>query len=115
MIKPRIERLEGFDELKKIHEGYVPPDGCVAFVAREGEEIVGRIFIMAPAHVEGPWIREDRRGGLLLNQLVAAVTGEAKSCGHSKIFAYAASDQLADYLQRLGFQKMPLTVWEKEL
>jgi N-acetylglutamate synthase-like GNAT family acetyltransferase len=109
-------RPEEYPQLKSIHEGFCPDAATsVALVAKQDGEIVGRIFLLAPTHVEGPWIREDLRGGLILNQLVATAEREAKSRGISKVFAYAADDKLAGYIARLGYQKEPYTVWTKEI
>jgi GNAT superfamily N-acetyltransferase len=104
-----------FAELGKVHEGYIPPDGSAAIVAREGGEIIGRVFLMAPVHVEGPWVKEDRRGRTLGYRLMDAAAQKAKKCGVKKLFAYAADEILANYLARLDYQREPFTVWTKEL
>lgn len=112
-----IEELDPaeFQSLSEVYEGFVPPSGSVAIVARHRGEIAGRVFIMSPAHVEGPWVRDDLRGSLIGKRLMDAVERKAKERGATKLFAYAASDQLANYLLRLGYKHVPYTVWEKEL
>ena len=104
-----------FDVLRTVHEGFVPPDGSAAIVARDGGEIVGRVFLMAPVHVEGPWVKEDLRGHTLGYRLMEAAAQKAKECGVSKLFAYAADATLANYLGRLGYKQEPFTVWTKEI
>jgi GNAT superfamily N-acetyltransferase len=109
-------RPEEYPQLKAIHEGFCPdPATSVTLVAKQKEEIVGRVFLLAPAHVEGPWVREDLRGGLIGHRLMESAEREAKSRGISKVFAYAADDTLANYLDRMGYQKQPFTVWAKEI
>ena len=105
-----------FADLERIHEGFVPPAGSIAIVARDDDgEICGRVFLMQPTHVEGPWVREDRRGRTLGKRLMNAVARTAKDCGVKKLFAYAADETLANYLERLGYTQEPFTVWTKDL
>jgi predicted N-acetyltransferase YhbS len=107
-------RPEEYPQLKSIHEGFCPDASTsITLVAKQGEEIVGRVFLLAPAHVEGPWVREELRGGIIGHQLMVSAEREAKSRGISKLFAYAADDKLAGYLARMGYQKEPFTVWTK--
>lgn len=84
-------------------------------IAKQGSEIVGRVFLMQPTHVEGPWVREDLRGGLVGARLMKEIVEEAKKCGISKVFAYATDEQLEDYLMRLGYTREPWSVWTKEV
>lgn len=109
-------RSDEFGRLKSIHDGFCPDfRSSIAIVAREQGEIVGRIFVLAPLHVEGPWIREDKRGSGLAARLIKRAEEEAQASGVVKVFAYAVSDEISDYLQRLGYSKEPWTVWSKEL
>lgn len=39
---------------------------------------------------------------------------EAEKIGLTKILAYAETDEIADYLSRLGYKQRKVTVWEKE-
>ena len=112
-----IEELpfEQYDSLAGVHEGFIPPKGSVALVARQGDAIVGRVFLMAPVHLEGPWAREDFRNRMLGYRLMKAAAEKAKECGVKKLFAYAENEQLANYLSRLGYKQEPYTVWTKEL
>lgn len=117
-VLTRIHRLrpEEYPQLRLVHEGFCPdPSISVALVAKRDEEIVGRVFLMAPAHVEGPWVREDLRGGIIGHRLMDSAELEAKSRGISKLFAYAADETMADYLSRLGYRKEPYTVWTKAI
>lgn len=113
-----ISRLEAseFYLLAGVYDKVAPdPDCSIALLARDGDEIVGRVFLVTPTHVEGPWVREDHRGSPLAKRLMQHAAEAAKSCGIRTLFAYAATDQLADYLSRLGYKKEPYTVWSKGL
>lgn len=109
-------KAEEYPQLASVNDGYTPdPKISIAIVAREGKEIQGRVFIVCPAHIEGPWVTESKRGSLLGKCLMARAEAEAKKGGVTKLFAYGASEQLEDYLSRLGYERQPLSVWAKEL
>jgi hypothetical protein len=113
-----LRRLEPaqFNVLKGIHEGFCPDSRTsIAIVAEDSSELVGRIFLMSPAHLEGPWVREDLRGSMLLKRLVDRAEEEALEAGVTNLFAYSNSEQLADYLKRLGYEDTGMTVWSKNL
>lgn len=113
-----IERLkvEEFNLLASVDDGYTPdPCRSVAVVARNEAGIIGRIFLMAPTHVEGIFIEKAWRKGAVMKQLVEAIELEAKCEGVKKLLVYAIDEEMADYIQRLGYEKLPFTVWEKPL
>lgn len=113
-----IEKLdpEDFKELANIGDGFTPnPETSVAIVARSGGKIIGRIFLLAPVHVEGPLVLDEYRGSTLLKRLVDRAESEAKDAGVTTLFAYGASEKLEEYLDRLGYTKRNLTVWSKEI
>jgi GNAT superfamily N-acetyltransferase len=105
-----------FSRLESFHDGAKPdPASSIAVVAQDGNEIIGRIFLVAPAHIEGPYIEEAHRGGTIAKRLVSVAATEARKCGITKLMAYGFSPELEDYLERLGFKKQPVTVWAKEI
>ena len=113
-----VERLaaDDYPALKNVSDGFVPdPANSIAIVAKDSGEIVGRIFIVAPAHIEGPWIAPAKRGGMLLVHLISRAEREARKAGIKKLMAYGTSPQTEDYLKRLGFGQLPLTVWAKDI
>jgi len=114
----RIEKLtpEAYGLLKTVHEGFCPdPRTSIALVAKDGEEIVGRVFLVAPVHAEGPWVRDDRRGGMIGKWLMDWAEQEAKMAGCKHLFAYGDNEELEGYLVRLGYEKQNLTVYKKAL
>lgn len=113
-----IEHLKAdqYGELAGVADGFVPdPKSSVALVARNDHEIVGRVFLLTPAHLEGPWVRPDLRGTTMGKRLIDAAEEVAKRCGVRKMFAYGASEDLENYLMRLGYKREPFTVWTKEI
>jgi predicted N-acetyltransferase YhbS len=114
----KIEKLEACDYpiLATVHDGLVPdPKTTIAMIAREGDNVIGRVFLMAPVHVEGPWVDESKRGSTLGKRLMDAAEKEAKAIGIKTLMAYGADSVLENYLERLGYRNMNLSVWAKEL
>lgn len=113
-----IQKLEAKDYvvLAGIFDGFQPDaKTSITLLARDGQDVVGRIFLLAPTHIEGPWIRPDWRYGTLAKRLVASAETEARKCGITTLFAYGMDKEIEGYLQRLGFSQKPMTVWSKEL
>jgi hypothetical protein len=114
---PKIVRIdaERFPILKKIHDGFCPdPKHAVALLAMDEGKPVGRIFLVAPTHVEGPWIAPAWRSTTLGWRLMRAIAWQAEQLGVKKMFAYGTAET-EDYLERLGYKKQPYTVWTKEI
>lgn len=113
-----IQKLsaKNYSVLAGVADGFQPdPNTSVALLAAVDNEIVGRIFLLAPTHIEGPWIRADHRNGILAKRLVDSAAKEAKECGITKLFAYGVDETIECYLERLGFEKLRMTVWSKEI
>jgi N-acetylglutamate synthase-like GNAT family acetyltransferase len=111
----RLEPSE-FPLLENVAEGFVPdPNRSIAIVARNELKIIGRIFLVAPAHVECVFVEKAWRNGPVFKQLVDAIELEAKSEGIKKVHAYAVNGEMEDYILRCGYHKLPWSVLEKEL
>lgn len=116
MIQVRELEKSEYGKLAHVAEGYIPPaDYSIVMVAEDEGEIVGRIFLISPVHIEGPWIRNDKRCGLILTRLIEAAERQGRKVGVKTIFAYAVSEEIEGGLVRLGFAKRELTVWSKEI
>lgn len=116
MIEIRRLHPSEFDLLKGYADGFCPDaEKSVALVAENDTHIIGRIFLMAPVHIEGPHVDRAWRGGTVFKRLVDAIEIEARAEGISKVFCFAKDDQMADYIERLGYKPSQLTVYEKVL
>lgn len=105
-----------FGLLGTIEDGYIPdPRNSIALVAMIEGQIVGRMLLIAPAHIEGTWVKEGHRNGRVGLKLLSEMEKRARNCGLSKMFAYAASPEIESYLERLGYSRVPATVWSKDL
>jgi hypothetical protein len=106
-----------FDLLKGVDDGFMPdPARSIALVAQNTTRILGRLFLMAPSHVEGIWLDPDWRGSNLFRDMMNAMELEARSEGISKLFAYSTRPEICHYLERrCDYAKLPWTVLAKEL
>lgn len=104
-------------QLNKIGDGYTPdPARSVAIVAvGDSGDIIGRIFLVAPVHLEGLFIDQTFRNKTLLYQLVNRAEEEAKELGLKRLLAFGATPEMSDYIERLGYTYTPMTVWFKDL
>ena len=113
-----VERLpkQEFGSLRKIEEGFVPnADESIVVVAKDGEKIVGRMFLISVAHVEGTWIDAEARNGTIAARMMREMEKQAAGAGLRTIFAYAEDEKVGEYIERLGYSKVPLAVFRKEL
>ena len=114
-MKLRVLEENEYGVLKSFGDRFFPPEQSVVVIAEDDREIVGRVMLLAPAHMEGPYIIPKFRGSGLLFRLERRIVNEAKNLGASRILAYAANEQIESYLARLGYERLPMTVWIKEI
>lgn len=113
-----IERLpsEEFDSLLSIEEGYVPdPQRSIAVVAKHDGEIIGRMMLIAVAHVEAAWINERFRSGSILERMTKEIEDQARAAGIKTVFAYSETHEMDGYIERLGYARSALRVFRKEI
>jgi hypothetical protein len=116
MIEIRRLHPSEFDLLKTFSDGFMPPpDSSVAVVVENAGRIIGRIFLVSPVHVEAPFVERPWRNGPVFKRLVDAIEIEARAEGVKSLLAFAADEQMAGYIERLGYTKMPLTVYGKDI
>ena len=114
----KIRKIEDgeYDLLLKVQEGFRPdPKGSIALLAFDGKEIVGRMLLVSPPHVEGTWVKEEFRRGFTGMKLWLMMEEEARKIGLKAIFSYADNPIVEMYLKRLGNKQLPVSVWVKEL
>lgn len=113
-----IRRLEPneWGVLDRFPDGFKPdPGNSIAVVAlnKDGKP-VGRMTLVVMPHLEGTYIDLDERGGFLGYRLQKAIEKEARNLGVKKYFAYCEPEH-GQYLERLGYKKLNLEVWEKDV
>jgi N-acetylglutamate synthase-like GNAT family acetyltransferase len=89
-------------------------DKCLGVAAVEDGKLLGCAFLVALPHIEGIWVREDKRGSPLANQMMEHLKDRARDIGIDRIFAYAFNEKIADYLGRIGYHFVA-SAYEKEV
>ena len=116
MIRVRELDKAEYGKLAEISEGYIPPeDSSLVLVAEENGEIVGRMMLLFPAHIEGTWVKEGSRNRRVGWKLMQVMEEKAATLGLGKLLAFAMEKTIEGYLERLRFKREPMSVWSKEL
>lgn len=89
------------------------PENSVVPAAIEDGKIVIRLPLMNLIHLEGSW--SDRRRGETFKKVEELLYEHAKKLGLSHIHTYAPTLAHEDILQRAGWERLPVSVWTKEL
>jgi ribosomal protein S18 acetylase RimI-like enzyme len=94
-----------------------PVESVILGAVDDNGKIVGRIALMSLLHIEGTWVDEAHRGGSLAVRLVKKAENLLAANGFTSAIAYVAETQpeIGDYLQRFGYSRLPLAVWQKPL
>jgi N-acetylglutamate synthase-like GNAT family acetyltransferase len=100
---------------REANEDLPTPDQCIAVVAIKDTKSIGRAFLVSPVHVEGIWIDPASRNKTVMKRLVDGVEQEARLLKLKYVFAYAVDQQMENYMERLGYEKLSWTVWRKAL
>lgn len=106
------------DEARAIDpEGVAWPSDTVALFATEGAEIMARSAIIQLPVIEGSMVHPDLRGTSLAYRMLREIETILKAMGKTHAIAMAANDQpeVSGYLERVGYEKMPVTMYSKKL
>ena len=93
-----------------------PADTNVLYVIEDGE-IIGRSSILMVPMIEGTFLRIDKRSGTLAARIIREVEKRYLEEGQPAAMAFAPESQpeIAEYLERFGFEEQPLTMYKKNL
>jgi len=92
-----------------------PIDALVLYAFADDGKIVGRISTMQLTVIEGTYIDPEYRSGSLLLRLVREIEKVILDLGKTHALAIASDDSVRDYLSRLGYKDMSVTVHDKDL
>jgi len=94
-----------------------PPDSTIIYALDENNEVVARMGLVILPHIEGTWIREDKRNGLNAKRLMDQMENYLIETGRGGAFAFieSSNEELKGYMERLGFTELPLKVYFKNL
>lgn len=105
-------------EARKIDPDKVQwPDDTIAVFAIDDGKVVGRSTIIQLPHIEGTWVDEAHRGSTLAFRLVQKVESILEKAHKTSAFAFIHETQpeIAGYMERREYKRMPLIVYQKEL
>lgn len=108
-------KLDGKEAREIDPEGIQWPDGTLVLYAVKQGEIRGRQAYLLFPHLEGAWVHPDERGGTLAYRLIKE-TEKVVAESYPAVFAYVMDNQpeIADYMQRMGYEKVPVSLWVKQ-
>lgn len=114
----KLEVLNGTQAREVDIDGIQWPDDSIVVVAKNGDgKIKGRSAIIQLPHIEGTWVEESLRSSTLAYRLVAKIESILKM--EKKTYAWAfieeSKPEVIDYMERIGYKKMPFIVMSKEL
>ena len=107
------------DEIRKADPDRIiwPPDTILEIARDADDSVVGRSAIVILPHIEGTWVAEKMRGTPLAYRLVQGIEKMLKSIGRTHAFAFVYDEQpeVLDYMQRMNYKKLPISVLSKEI
>lgn len=116
MLKFRTLEADEYQRLTQVAEGFVPDPGASRVVVAEDDgEIVGRMILCMPVHIEGTWVKPDHRKTTLAYRMHQFCLQTLRDLGLGKALAYANDEQTENYLSRLGYIRTHVSLWEKEV
>ena len=99
--------------------GNVPwPEDCLIVAAFDDQDVlVGRMALIAIAHIEGTWVAPEYRGTTLTLRMIQRMESEIRKLGRTHVFAYIPKEdtKLLEYAEKIGYQEFPCKVYVKEL
>lgn len=94
-----------------------PQEFLILGAYNEQKELVGRAMFITLPHIEGTWVREDLRKGRIGYHLLKTIEQQIKGMGRSHAWAFIeeTDKEKEGYMERLGYKRMPFSVWAKQL
>jgi|SRR5579872_3094129 len=101
-------------------EEFAQPDGVrlpahalLKGVKDKDGRVVARACVISLPHIEGTWVSPGHQiaGFYVLGAIEEAVKDAGAS--HAMAFAPNQNPKIAEYLQRLGYEQVPVTLWMK--
>ena len=92
-----------------------PVDSIVMYCF-EDNKVIGRMGLMSFKIVEGTWAHPDKKGTSVAYRMMRQMEAMVAYLGEPAINAFSADDQpVSDYLERYGFERLPITLYTKSL
>ena len=112
----RVLPPEEYERLRATFDTPLPDHAYSRIVvAEEGNEIVGHLFLVGLAHVDGAAIKPDRRGGDIFQKMLDKVEETARDHDLKTLMVCSPSAGLDRHFREAHYQLEPWTVWTKEI
>jgi len=92
-----------------------PADTVGVLAIEDGKAVVGQTAVLNLPIIEGTIVAEEKRGTPLLFRLIKRVEELYLELGKTYSWAMAATPEVEAYLERLGYSKVPVTLYTKNL
>ena len=107
---PEMREIPQPDEVKW------PEDSLFVCAFRDGQ-MVGRVGLIALPHIEGTWVAPEMRGTTLAARMFRRMEQEVKTLGRTHLLILLPEDDktLDGYVARVGYERLPVSMYAKEL
>lgn len=94
-----------------------PDDAKVIYAFDENDQIIGRIALMNVLHVEGAWIKNDRRNGIVLGRLFEKVEELLKEDNRTSALSFIKEDakEIIAQMPKANYIQLPYKVFLKPI
>lgn len=110
---PEVEKLSPFTFrlVSMLHT--VRPEDAKLVVAEKDGKIIGCLSSLKLVHLEGTWVAEGERGGLVAYRMLCELQREADRATDPWTLASAPDGDagMVDYLNRLGAIRLPVSFY----
>jgi hypothetical protein len=95
----------------------MPQEFLIIAAFSETGELLGRTMFVSLPHIEGTRVRDDMQGSRIAYNLVKLMEKEIQRAGrtHAWAFVQEGDKDISNYMDRLGYEKLPLEVWVKDM
>lgn len=94
-----------------------PSDSIVILAIDDENKILGRIVIISLPHIENLEIEDNNSNGFLMRQLLTQAEDVLRELNRTCAVSFISNnnEKALDYAQRYGYEKLPMTVWMRDL
>lgn len=97
-----------------------PENSHILYAIDEDKNIVGRMGLLQLPHIEGTWIDEKSRSGLIGARMLAKMENLLIEHNRTAAFAFVKDENAEDikiqeYMERFGYIELPIKVYIKAL
>ena len=94
-----------------------PENSHILYAIDEDKNIIGRMGLLQLPHIEGTWVDEKYRSGLIGARMLVKMENLLIEYERTAAFAFVKSDDIKvqEYMKRFGYVELPIKVYIKAL